>query len=146
MQVFPEVESQPDQPPTIEPLAAVALSVTDVPAGSVSEQSFPQSMPVPATLPAPAPLLATVRVWVGFVLAASNAAVTVRFVPRTTVQELPELESQPDQPVNDEPELAVAVSVTDVPADTVAEHWPPHSMPVPWTLPLPGPVLATVTV
>jgi hypothetical protein len=51
----------PDQPVKVEPVAGVALSVTDVPELNEKEQVEPQEMPVgfDETVPAPVPPLAT---------------------------------------------------------------------------------------
>jgi hypothetical protein len=52
----------------------------------------------------------------------------------------------PDQPMNSEPALAAAVSVTSVPWSNVAAHWPDeHEIPpgCEETEPLPVPVSAT---
>jgi hypothetical protein len=52
----------PDQPEKVDPEAATAVRVTEVPIFTVSEQSEPQDMPVPVTLPDPVPDLLTVKV------------------------------------------------------------------------------------
>jgi hypothetical protein len=54
----------------------------------------------------------------------------------------------PDQPVNVEPEKAVAVSVTWVPSAYCAEHVPGHEIPTGElsTVPNPGPVTLTLSV
>ncbi len=56
-------EQSPDQPVKIEPVAAVAVSVTVAPSPKEALQVPPQLMPagVDATVPLPAPVLATVR-------------------------------------------------------------------------------------
>jgi len=46
----------------VEPLAAVAVNVTDAPLAKGSEQSAPQLIPVPITVPFPIPFLFTVSV------------------------------------------------------------------------------------
>jgi hypothetical protein len=53
----------------------------------------------------------------------------------------------PDQPANDEPVLAVAVSVTSVPLAKLALHIVPQLMPdgLLMTVPVPVPVLCTVS-
>ena len=61
LQLLPEVESQPDQLPKVEPEAAAAVRVTEVPEESVTEQLAPQSIPFPVTEPEPEPALLTVR-------------------------------------------------------------------------------------
>jgi hypothetical protein len=62
VQLEPEVESQPDQLAKVEPGAAVAVRVREVPLGTVTEQLEPQSMPPPLTDPEPEPDFATVSV------------------------------------------------------------------------------------
>jgi hypothetical protein len=47
----------PDQPVKREPLSAVAVTLSAVPAGTAVSQSGPQSSPPPATLPVPVPAL-----------------------------------------------------------------------------------------
>jgi hypothetical protein len=58
----PVLHPVPDHPAKVEPLAAVAVSVTDVPLAKTSVQSAPQLIPVPVTVPLPVPLLLTVSV------------------------------------------------------------------------------------
>jgi hypothetical protein len=60
VQVFPLVLSHPDQLVSLEPLPGVAVRVTVLEAGllsarKISEQSSPQLIPVPATVPLPSP-------------------------------------------------------------------------------------------
>jgi hypothetical protein len=55
VQVFPLVLSHPDQPVSAEPLPGVAVRVTFVPLTRTSEQSLPQLIPVPVTVPPPVP-------------------------------------------------------------------------------------------
>jgi hypothetical protein len=62
LHVAPLVESQPVQPAKLEPDDADAVSTNEVPATAVSEQSLPQLMPFPVTLPEPVPDLLTVSV------------------------------------------------------------------------------------
>jgi len=62
LHVVPTAESQPDQPDIIEPLSGEAVSVTTVPSEMLWEQVDPQLMPLPVTVPVPAPALLTVRV------------------------------------------------------------------------------------
>ena len=52
----------PLQPVNVEPVAAVAVRVTAVPPATECEQSVPQLIPGPATVPVPEPALLTVRV------------------------------------------------------------------------------------
>ena len=62
MQLEPKVESQPDQLAKEESEAAVAVRVTEVPPGMVTEQMGPHSIPPPVTVPEPEPDFATVSV------------------------------------------------------------------------------------
>jgi len=57
-------------------------------------------------------------------------------------------EQAPDQPVNAEPEVGVAVSVTAVPLAKLAEHVPGQAIPagVDVIVPLPVPLVDTVSV
>ena len=61
----PVPEQAPDQPANVEPAAAAALSVMDVPVATETEHVEPQEMAPPETVPEPAPDLATVRVYNG---------------------------------------------------------------------------------
>jgi len=61
VQFGPELESQPDHPAKVDPAAAVAVSETAVPDGSISLQVLPQLIPLPVTVPVPEPVLLTVR-------------------------------------------------------------------------------------
>jgi len=61
VQVFPDIESQPDQLAKVEPDTGAAVSVTAVPAARVAEQVPPQLIPFPVTVPEPEPALLTVR-------------------------------------------------------------------------------------
>lgn len=51
----------PDHPTKLDPDAADAVSVIDVPVFTVSLQSLPQFIPVPVTVPVPVPDLLTVK-------------------------------------------------------------------------------------
>jgi len=64
VQVVLVPEQAPDQRAKVEPEAAVAVKVTEVPELYVSEQSVPQLMPAGelVTVPEPAPALVTVKV------------------------------------------------------------------------------------
>ena len=75
-----------------------------------------------------------------------NVAVTVVFEETVTVQ-LPVPEHPPpDQPANVEPDVADAVSVTDVPLFIVVEHVAPQLIAPPVTVPEPVPFLEVVRV
>jgi hypothetical protein len=62
VQVLADTESHPNQPVKVDPADAVAVRVTVAPERKISEQSAPQSMPGPVTVPVPPPVLAAVRV------------------------------------------------------------------------------------
>jgi hypothetical protein len=116
--VVPETVLQPLQLAKVDPLAALAVSVTLVPLLYSSEQSVPQLIPAgfELTLPLllPAPVLLTVRTnCVGCVV--SKVAVTVLAAFMVTEHVVPETESQPLQPAKADPAAALAVTVTLVP-------------------------------
>ena len=75
--VAPPVHA-PDQPPNLEPLVGIAVSVTLEPPVKVALHVAPQLMPVGLleTVPAPVPVLVTLRVWFG-----TAAVVNVRLTP-----------------------------------------------------------------
>ena len=52
----------PDHPVKVEPVAGVAVSVTEAPLAKLAEQAVPQLIPPPVTIPLPVPALLTVRV------------------------------------------------------------------------------------
>jgi hypothetical protein len=104
---LPVPEQAPDHPVNVEPVFGVATSVTTVPLVYVG----PDGLALTAPLPVPA--YATVRINCWDV--ELNVAVTERFEFIVTVQ-LPVPEQAPDHPVNVEPVLGVATSVTTVPA------------------------------
>jgi hypothetical protein len=56
-------QPSPDQPVKVEPLAAAAVRVTDVPELKLAEQVAPQSMPegLLVTVPEPVPVFETER-------------------------------------------------------------------------------------
>lgn len=65
----------PDQPPKVEPVAGVSVSVTEAPLAKPAEHVVPQLISPPLTLPAPLPALLTVSV-----SACGGAAITVTVV------------------------------------------------------------------
>jgi hypothetical protein len=74
----------PLQPAKVEPEDGVAERVIAVPEVTVSEQSLPQEIPVPVTVPDPVPDFNTVRVYVvapGRDLVAVQEAVVPPFEP-----------------------------------------------------------------
>ena len=106
----------PLQPAKVEPLAAAAVSVTEVPLEKLALQVLPQLMPVgvEVTVPAPLPALVTPSTKVLAVLL--NVAVTARAAVIDTVQAPVPLQA-PLQPTNVEPLAAAAVSVTEAPLE-----------------------------
>jgi hypothetical protein len=111
---------------------------------------LPLQLSVPldgVTVPVPVPDLVTVRVLLDDVDV--NVAVTPLAEDIATVQELPLVESHPDQLVKVELSLAVAVSTTDVPDVYDAVPVLPLQLSVPLdgvTVPEPVPDLVTVRV
>ena len=103
----------PLQPAKVDPAAAVAVRVTEVPLLKLAEQVVPQLMPAGelVTVPLPAPALVSVRLKVCNV----NVAVTDCAALMVTTQEAVPVHA-PLHPVNTEPAAGVAVSVTGVPA------------------------------
>jgi hypothetical protein len=135
----------PLHPTNAEPVAGVAVNVTEVPAVKVALQRVPQLMLVGAlvTVPVPVPLFPTVSVYVG---ARLKVAVTVLAVEMATVQVPDALAHAPLQPAKREPAVGVAVKVTLVPIENTAAQLAPQSMPARSlvTVPLPVPPLVTV--
>jgi hypothetical protein len=139
----PVPEQAPDQPANLERVEAAAVSVTRVPYVKVWAQAEPQLIPaeLEVTVPVPRPAFVSVSV-----LSVSNLAVAPRSALIVTVQG-PVPEQAPDQPANDDPAEAVAVSVTGT-APKGTEQLEPQSIPfgVDATEPEPLPALATVRV
>jgi hypothetical protein len=135
----------PLQPANVEPLAAEAVSVTEVPLAKLALHVLPQLMPdgEEVTVPVPVPARVTVRVWV--VALVLKVAVTDRAAVIETVQ-VPVPVQAPLQPANVEPLAAEAVSVTEVPLAKLALHVLPQLIPVGDELTVPVPVPARVTV
>jgi hypothetical protein len=132
----------PLQPANVDPVAAVAVNVTDVPAKYVALHVGPQLIPAGLLLTPPAPVPARLTETVlGF---AVKVAVTLAdpFPPSAQV---PVPVQPPLQPANVDPLAGVAVNVTDVPAKYVALHVGPQLIPAGLllTLPLPVPVRFT---
>lgn len=130
----------PDQPENTNPVAGAAVSVTDVPEANGAEQVLPQLMPGTFEVTVPVPDLVTLAVNAG-----ENEAVALRACDITSEHVVVEPLQSPDQPVNTEPEAAVAVSVTDVPAAREAVHDVPHEMPPTLDDTEPDPVPARAT-
>ncbi len=103
----------PLQPANVEPLAAAAVSVTDVPLEKFALQVLPQFTPEgeDVTVPVPVPALVTLNENDDELV---NVAVTARAAVIDTVQ-VPVPVHAPLQPANVEPLVAAAVNVTEVP-------------------------------
>lgn len=143
VQVLLPEQPLPLQPEKIEPVAALAVSVTELPRPKAAEQVAPQLMPagLEVTVPVPFPAFVTVSVRV---CAAANVAVTERSTLIVTVH-VAVPEQSPLQPVKVEPAAALAVSVTELPALNVAEHVAPQAIPGGLDDTVPAPVPAFVT-
>src|SRR4051794_2388285 len=149
---LPFTESQPLQLLNVDPDAAAAVSVTELPSLNWAEQVAPQLIPDGelVTVPEPLPALEAVKVrWTG----GENVklAPTDRFAFIATVHWLPFTESQPALPIklpNDNPPAGAAVSVTEVPSLNWAEQVKPQLIPDGElvTVPEPAPALETVSV
>ena len=112
-QVLVPEQPPPLQPAKVEPADGAAVSVTVLPWPNDAEQVAPQLMPAgdDVTVPAPVPVLVTASV---YVLSAKVAVTEVAAVTVTAQVPVPE-QPPPDQPLNVEPAIGVAVSVTPVP-------------------------------
>src|SRR5438128_1721959 len=123
-----------------------AVSVTAVPLAKLAAQVAPQVIPPGelVTVPLPVPALLTVSAKLGRL----NVAVTVVAALKVTVQAPVPEQPPPLQPVKIEPATGAAVRVTGVPVANAAEHVTPQEMAVGAlvTVPLPAPVLLTVSV
>src|SRR6195952_3577163 len=144
VQVVVAPAQAPLQPVKLEPAAATAVSVTDAPLTKLNWHVAPHAMPAGLleTLPAPVPVVATVRCFGRSV----NVAVTDLATVSETLQVAVPLQA-PLQPVKLEPAAATAVSVTDAPLTKLNWHVTPQSMPAGLlvTEPLPVPPFATVS-
>jgi hypothetical protein len=135
----------PDQPANLEPVAGVAVSLTCVPVGKPSVHVAPQLIPAGelVIVPVPVPVLAICTVsWV----VVANVAVTETSAVGVTAH-VPVPLQAPDQPVNAEPALGVAVSVMGVPLAKLALHVVPQLIPAGSlvTVPVPLPESCTVS-
>jgi hypothetical protein len=137
----------PLQPANVEPLATAAVRFTWVAGVALAIfalQAVPQLMPpvFDVTVPVPVPLRVTVSANVVAWLV--NVAVTERACVIETVQvDVPV--HAPLQPVNAEPLVAAAVSVTDAPLVKFALQVAPQFTPVGFDVTVPVPVPALVT-
>ena len=133
----------PVQPANVDPAVAPAVNTTTVFCARVSVQSTPQVMPVPVTVPVPAPDLVTVNRNVG-ATTISNCAFTVCAAFIVTLHVPVPLHPAPVQPANVDPAVAPAVNTTTVFCARVSVQSTPQVMPVPVTVPVPAPDLVTV--
>ncbi|HSN13875.1 MAG TPA: hypothetical protein VLT61_04535, partial [Anaeromyxobacteraceae bacterium] len=106
-------EPVPLHPPPLHPVKVelapgVASSVTTVPGVKVSVQSAPQLIPVPVTVPVPAPDFVIVSVYGN----SANCASTAVVASTVTVQPPVPLQPPPLQPTKIEAAPGVASSVT----------------------------------
>ena len=117
----------PLQPPKVEPVAGLAVSVTTVPLSKDAEQVAPQLIPArfEVTVPRPVPVLVTARVTLCRVKVAVTVVAAFKVTEQVPVPEQP----PPLQPVKIEPLTGVAVSVTNVPLSNEAEQVAPQSIP-----------------
>jgi hypothetical protein len=118
----------PDHPTNVEPVAAVAESVTIAPDVSAALQTVPQLMVVPSddtTVPLPLPAGVT-EIEFGAVV---NVAVSDTGPETVTVHVPVPVQLAPDHPLRSDPLAGVAVSVTIVPAANVpVQVLPVHVM------------------
>jgi hypothetical protein len=131
----------PDQPVKADPPLGVAVKVTAVPLLNLALHVCPQLMPegLLLTVPVPVPEGVTVSCTVVGPALAANVAVTVAAAESVTLQAPPPVQP-PDQPVNVEPPVGVAVRVTAVPLLNVALHVCPQLMPDGLLLTVPVPL------
>jgi hypothetical protein len=109
---LPVAVQLPDQPANVEPEAAIAVKVTELPLLSVVEQELPQLIPVGllVTVPVPVPARFTESVYVLMTLKTA-----VQFMLAFIVT-LPSLQSaSPDQVAKVEPVAGAAVNFTTLP-------------------------------
>jgi hypothetical protein len=136
----------PLQPVNVAPAAGAVVSVTLVPEAILALHVVPQSIALglDATVPAPAPLFATLRVYV-VTAAVPNVAVTLRAAVMLTVQ-VPVPVQAPLQPEKVEPVAAAAVRVTEVPELNEELQVDPQFTPAgdEVTVPVPVPLLVRV--
>src|SRR3954454_852632 len=145
VQVPVPVQPPPDQLVNVEPVAGVAVSVTDWLKLKSAAHVAPQSMPVGFDVrpPLPLPALATLSLN----RCSVNVAVTVVAAVSVVVHVLVPVQPPPDQLVNVEPVAGVAVSVTDWLKLNSAAQVPPQPNPGESDVspPLPLPALATIS-
>lgn len=129
----------PLQPVNTLPVSGVAVRLTAVPASRFTVQVAPQSMPLPLTVPVPAPVLLAESWYCRVKFALTEVSVLI-----VTTQSPVPLHA-PLQPVNTLPGAGVAVNVTVVSASSWASQVASQAMPLPATLPEPVPTKPTVS-
>lgn len=136
---------RPDHPAKVLPASGVGVNTTAVPLGKLAVQLPGQSIPagVLVTAPAPVPTLFTVS-WMGAIVL--KVAVTDVAAFREMVQVVLVPLQPPDHAANLEPDLAAAVSLTDVPAVNFAAHVLPQLTPEGLVVTVPAPLPALFTV
>lgn len=143
VQVLAVPVQAPDQPVKFDPAVADAVRVTLAFRLKLAEQVAPQLIPAGEllTVPVPVPALVTVNSRTGTKLAVT---VLVTFVVTEQVVAVPV--QAPDQPLNLEPDAAVAVKVTLAVLAKLNLQVAPQLMPAGElvTVPVPVPVLVTV--
>jgi hypothetical protein len=137
----------PDQPVNAPDVSEIANTETTVPWLYTAEQVAPQSIPAGFDVtvpPVPLPALLTVNVRGNSV----KVAVTLLAAVIDTVQGAVPGQPLIDHPVNVEPLLGAAVSVTSRPSSKAAAHVGPQLIPagLDVTVPAPLPSLLTVSV
>ena len=136
----------PLQPANVDPAAAVAVSVTDVPLAYPLLQLVPQLIPTGAliTVPVPVPVLFTVSVGI---VGGLKVAVMFWSPFMTTTQEPVPLQA-PLHPENIDPPAGDADKVTVVPGLYALLQPSPQLMPAGllMTVPVPAPAFVTVRV
>ena len=138
----------PLQPVNVEPVAGVAVKVTDVPLANEAAHVAPQEIPVGALLTVPLPVPDLVMVNEKDVGNSVNVAVTELAALTVTTQVPVPVQLPPVQPVKVEPVAGVAVRVTAVPLVKACEQVAPQAMPAGalLTVPVPVPDLVTLSV
>jgi hypothetical protein len=140
----------PLHPVKVEPDAAVAVSLTDVPLEKLAWQAVPHEIPAGwlTTVPLPSPAFCVASAYVdgGGADASENVAeMLTATLPLVTHGSVP-AHPPPVHPVNTEPDAAVAVSVTRRPAGKLSAQSLPQLMPVGLLTTVPPPVPAFVSV
>ena len=141
--VVPVPEQPPLQPVNVEPVAGVAVSVTEVPEEKLAEQVLPHAIPpgLLVTAPAPEPPFPMVNVKD----CSANVALTDAAAAMLTVQVPVPEQPPPVHPVNVDPAAGEALSVTEVPETKLAAQVLPHAMPAGLLVTVPLPTVVTLS-